>query len=184
MKVEAKITRDWIVRMVKFMAIALVCAAWFGYDGLVGYPKQIERATAYQQLKNDKELEKWPEVAKEHGWSTKDPGEPKTAGDIKEQLVIASIGLVILFLLIGWVLVSSRKVLRADENRIISPFGTEVLMDSVVDLDHRKWEQKGIVYAVYQPDGKGKKRLALDDFKYGGAIEVIRYLENKLGITP
>ena len=52
-------------------------------------------------------------------------------------------------------------------------------LDSIVDMDRRKWADKGIAYAIYEENGK-RKRLTLDDHKFIGCEAIILEAEKRI----
>ena len=72
-----------------------------------------------------------------------------------------------------------RKSVRADGEIITGAGGEKVEFDRIVDTDRRKWETKGIAYAIYEKDGK-KRRLCLDDHKFIGAEEILLEAERRI----
>jgi hypothetical protein len=68
---------------------------------------------------------------------------------------------------------------RADGDIITGAGGETVHFDSIVEMDRRKWENKGIAYAIYEKDGK-RRRLCLDDHKFIGCEEIILEAERRI----
>ncbi len=69
-----------------------------------------------------------------------------------------------------------------------SPTNRETVhLDTIVDMDLRKWASKGIAYAIYEKDGK-RRRLCLDDHKFVGCEAIILEAERRIaasnGTTP
>jgi hypothetical protein len=65
--------------------------------------------------------------------------------------------------------------------------GERVPLDSIVEMDRRKWQSKGIAYAIYEEGGK-RKRLTLDDHKFLGCEAIILEAEKRIaaraGVSP
>src|SRR5688572_5423250 len=78
----------------RFLIIGLVVAGfalYCVYDGAIGYPNQRIRALEYQRLEEEKKLDEWDAIAKQNGWSTDPPGEPKTEVDFQLQFILAGV---------------------------------------------------------------------------------------------
>jgi hypothetical protein len=181
MKLEALPSREWKKRMYLLMLFAFGAGIWFFYDAYVGYPKQIERATAYDTLEKEDRLKEWPKIASERGWVEKDPGSPKTPEDLKQQRVWGFGACAVGVMVIGYFLWARRFRLTADDDTIYPPMGDPVRFDEIREFDMKKWNRKGIAVAIYERGGT-RKRLALDDWKYAGAEAILREARSRLGL--
>ncbi len=184
MKVEAKITRTWRDRMFLILIFTVGSAAWFYYDGFVAWPKKIEAANAYKELKEKAGGEinatEWASIAERNGWDTSDPGEPKTEEDLATQKYIGTFFVVVSVLYLIWFVRQCKRVIHADDESFADPSGALVRYDRVVAVDKRKWDNKGIAYAIYE-DEKGIMRKAIiDDYKYGGSEVILNECEARL----
>ena len=72
----------------------------------------------------------------------------------------------------------TRKV-TAEGEVIIGASGERVELDWITKMDRRKWEKKGIAYAIYEEGGK-LKRLCLDDHKFAGCEAIILEAEKRI----
>jgi hypothetical protein len=170
----------------RFKLIGLVAigfALWSLYDGYFTYPNQRERALAYDKHYDEGgSKEEWDAYARQRGWPTEYPGEPKSKADIAMQYVMAviagSVGL--LTLLLVWR--SRGRWMEADETGISSSWGQRVEFDQVVSLDKRRWRSKGIAKVNYENAGK-RKKLVIDDYKFKRepTDAILRLLEAKIG---
>jgi hypothetical protein len=68
---------------------------------------------------------------------------------------------------------------RAEGDLITGASGEQVHLDSIIDMDRRKWASKGIAYAIYEEGGK-QKRLTLDDHKFLGCEAIILEAEKRI----
>lgn len=145
---------------------ALGVMGWFFYDGGIKYPEQRIRALEYQNFEPAEERsEKWPEYARERGWSIEDPGIPKTPFDMTIQFVMGTVaGLVGLTMLIN-VWRSRGTWVEADDSGVTTSRGQRMEFDQVVNIEKKKWRSKGIAVVKYNDDGRNRK-LVLDNFKY------------------
>ncbi|HSI08650.1 MAG: hypothetical protein ACAH89_12505 [Rariglobus sp.] len=191
MNVHARISKEWRRRMIMMALMLNGSAYWFCYDGFIAWPSEEKR---YQQLvtvtadivvADEKPTDKNPEVVR--AWNTyaaahKLPDKlPKhrSPGDLSGQrtigLILAAIGLSF----VGWVALQHRKSVRADGDLITGADGQSVHFDSIVDMDRRKWANKGIAYAIYETNGK-RRRLCLDDHKFIGCEAIILEAERRI----
>ncbi len=195
MQVHARISKEWRRRMF-FMALMINgSAAWFLYDGYIAWPAEakrfeqlvpiVETLAANGQDIDPKHLDKNPEVmraweryAKQHDLALKLP-KNRTAGDMSGQRTIGGILLLIGLSFIGWVALQHRKSVRADGDIITGPGGEKVDINTIVEMDRRKWVKKGIAYAIYEIDGR-QRRLCLDDHKFIGCEEIILEAEKRI----
>lgn len=191
MQVHARISSEWRRRMIFMGAMIWGSALWFASDGYIFWPAEEER---YQQLvrltsgivgenekpkdKNPKVKAAWEKYAVEHDLKKKVP-KHRSAGDLAGQRIIfgvaGSIGLIFTI----WVILQHRRSVRADGEIITGPSGEQVTFDSIVETDRRKWQNKGIAYAIYEVNGK-RRRLCLDDHKFFGAEEILLEAERRI----
>jgi hypothetical protein len=140
-------------------------SAWFFYDGAVAYPAQAERAKIFREFKENNQIEEWKKYAEEKGWSTRDPGPPKTEADFFSQFafgtIFAPLGPVFLFFF--WR--AKRRWIELTETGLRTSWGQELTFDEIVFVDKKLWKKKGIAKIVYERDGR-RRKLVLDDWKY------------------
>jgi hypothetical protein len=191
MKVHARISKEWRRRMT-FMAIMLNGSAlWFLYDGLIAWPSEQKR---YEQLvtitadivpegtkltdKDPAVTRAWSDYATKNDLPAKLP-KHRSPGDLSGQRSIGGVFLFIGLSFVGWVLLQHRKSVRVEGDVITGAGGETVHLDSIVEMDRRKWENKGIAYAIYEKDGK-RRRLCLDDHKFIGCEAIILEAERRI----
>lgn len=171
----------------KFLWVFLGCVAFAGwclYDGLIAYPKKLTIAQAYEKLpENDDRRQAWKELAAENGWPIMTPA--KTAEDISHDIG-GQFMMIILCSLFGvpalLMFMSGQGTwIEGDENLLRNSKGQELPIDSIVKIDKRKWDAKGIAKIHYEVNGKSKK-FVMDDFKYDRDPmgELIRFAEANL----
>jgi hypothetical protein len=191
MKVHARISSEWRRRMIFMGLMVWGSALWFAYDGYIAWPAEEER---YQTLvtltadiveEGDKITEKNPEVKKTwERYAAENDLKPKvpknrTAGDLSGQRGIFAVFAIIGLVFTAWVLLQHRRSVRAEDEVITGPSGEKVSFDSIVETDRRKWNNKGIAYAIYEIDGK-RRRLCLDDHKFIGAEAILLEAERRI----
>jgi hypothetical protein len=145
--------------------LAVAFALWSLYDGAVTYPNQRERGLAFDKLAKDDRMSEWDQFARDHGWPTEYPGEPKSRAEIATQYVMAvvagTVGLIML--LVVWR--SRGRWIEANDTGITSSWGQSLDFDQVTSLDKKKWRGKGIAKIQYH-DGRRTRRFVLDDYKF------------------
>jgi hypothetical protein len=191
MNVTAKLTRDWKKRWWILTGFFAAGALWFYYDGFIAYPQMTERYAVFEKfaaevvattdaddIDDHRVKQAWEDYAMQQGMDWKKP-KNKDAGDYRTQKICGSVLLLMSLGLFGWYKKSEKQSVQFDGKNITDAAGREVKADWIYELDRRKWENKGIVYALYQEDGK-KKKLTLDDFKFAGCDQIIDELERRL----
>jgi hypothetical protein len=198
-KVDAGISKEWRRRML-FMFFMVTCiAAWFLYDGYVVWPNEADRYAEFVEIENDmiesgkiEAVEKkphgaeineylriaWERHAKEAGYKTDIPKE-RTDASIREQCIIGWVMMTGSLLFGLWVLWNHKLSVRTDGDVVIGTAGQRVDLDSIVEIDRKKWKNKGIAYAIYEVDGK-PRRLCLDDHKFAGCEAIILEAERRI----
>lgn len=158
-------------------------ALWSLYDGAVTYPNQRERALAHKELEDKGRSNEWSEFARQRGWPTNYPGEPKSQGDITMQYVMAALAGTIGLALVFNVWRSRGRWIEASETGLSSSWGQSLNFDQIVSLDKKRWKNKGIARITYY-DGKRRRRFVLDDYKFDRQTtdQILYELEAKIGI--
>lgn len=191
MQVHAKISKEWRRRMT-FMFMMLFCSAvWFLSDGYIMWPAEQQRHEVFKALAEEKiaageaKTEKdpavimaWEKKAEAEGWKLKVP-KHRSPGDLLGQRIP---GFVFLFASITfalWVAWNHRLSVRAEGEWITGASGQRVHLDWIVETDRRKWNNKGIAYAIYEENGK-RRRLTLDDHKFLGCEAILLEAERRI----
>lgn len=122
-------------------------------------------------------MEKWRALAKEKGWE-QEP-EEYTDSKITTQWEF-TVGMFVLSLVVVVVfLLNKGKILKADAEAFCQPNGSRVAFADVYRVDRRKWDHKGLAYAMYRTGGEGRSRKAtIDDLKFLGADKILTRLLN------
>lgn len=170
----------------KFLFVFLGCTAfglWFLYDGLIGYPKKLVQAEAYEALPEEGRQDAWKELAGEKGWPTMTPA--KSSEEIRHDiggqfLMVVLCGLFAVPTLLMFMSGQGTWV-EGDETVLRNSKGKEVPISAITKIDKRKWDDKGIARIYYEVDGK-TQRFILDDFKYKREPmgQLLRYAEASL----
>ncbi|MFA6286829.1 MAG: hypothetical protein WC661_05530 [Opitutaceae bacterium] len=191
MNVHARISKEWQRRMTMMAIMVNGMALWFCYDGWIAWPAEDKRHDQLVALtagsvpegkKHDAEnpevVRAWTDYAAEHDLNPTVPKE-RTPGDLSGQRTIGGILLSIGLGFVGWVALQRRKSVRADGDIVTGAGGETVHLDTIVEMDRRKWAGKGIAYAIYEVDGK-RRRLCLDDHKFIGCEAIILEAERRI----
>lgn len=182
----AVISKEWKQRMLLMTAIVAGAGCWFMYDGLVGYPNNNVRAEVYLPLrdrlgKDTPELEKaWADETKARGWSDTPPKKRYEAGDIRTQIIIASLALLGAGLCARHYFTSLKTTTRLEDGKILLPDGRVIPIDKVRSVSRKRWKNKGIADLVYEAGPGLRKRFVLDDYKYIGAEQILLEVEKAL----
>lgn len=176
--------------LILFMMIFAV-GAWFLIDGYWVWPREAQRYEAFAEIRDrlieageaeDGEsstvLLAWKRHAEEADYPAEVP-EERTDAAIAEQRVIGWTLMTGAILFGLWILWNHRLSIRAEGDTIIGASGQRVNLDSIIATDRKKWEKKGIAYAIYEEDGK-RKRLTLDDHKFAGCEAILLEAEERI----
>jgi hypothetical protein len=182
MPAEAHVTPIWKKQKLFIAVFLLAIAAWFLWDGKVGYPRSNERWTAHDEMvKADKEAD-WPALATSKGWSSEPPHKFFKPSDIAMQVALAAIlgvGSVVAF---AYWFSHKGRVLRSDAEAVYSPAGTRVPFSAIKGVGKKKWDAKGLATVRYEIDGR-KGQFVLDDYKFDRdpTHEILAEIEKHLG---
>ena len=160
----------------RFLLIAIVCYAfglWSLYDGVVSYPKERERAQAFEQImaSSDDDLNRqteWESLAKEKGWKLAPPKKSvsEIESDIQWQYGMALVSAIAGTILLVNYLRTRNSWVELAGNRIQTSWGEAFDINNIEELDKRRWQKKGIARVQYRDDQGRIRRFVLDDFKY------------------
>ncbi len=199
MDVDARISKEWRRRML-FMFFMVTCiAAWFLYDGYVVWPGEAKRHVEFieieEALVESGKIEAqepqshggevnltlrlaWERHAREAGYK-RDIPKARSDASIREQRMIGWVlcaGSVLFALWVGW---NHTLRVRAEGEIVIGTSGQRVELDSIVKIDRKKWDSKGIAYAIYESEGK-QRRLTLDAHKFDGCKAIILEADRRI----
>lgn len=195
MTVRAEFQKNYLMRYLILAVVCLFMASWFAYDGLVGYPKKLQYAEAYDQLRELEaapRVERWKALAEEKGWPSDTP--TKTAeeirSDITGQYFWGGLNLLAGLPALFFYFRSRGSWIEATEGGLQTSWGQKVRFADVTQLDKRKWRRKGIAKATYRsaepntPADGGGRVFVFDDFKFQREPlgQMLRDLESEL--TP
>ncbi len=165
MPAEARITPIWKKQKLFVAIFLLAIAAWFFWDGKVGYPKSNERWLAQEEYEKSGRMTEWPAYAASRGWSAEKPHKFFKSEDLAMQLglsgLLSVIGVIALLYWFG----QKGRVLRSDTEAVYAPGGLRIPFGAITGLGKKKWDDKGLAKVRYEIEGK-KGEFTLDDYKY------------------
>ena len=174
-------------------------SAWFLWDGYVTWPNGAERHAEFVEIEaamvasgkieavehqahgaevNEYLRIAWERHAKQAGYKRDMPKE-RTDASIREQRMIGWVMMTGSVFFGLWVLWNHKLSVRAEGDVVIGTSGPRVELDSIVKIDRKQWQKKGIAYAIYEVDGK-QKRLCLDDHKFKGCEAIILEADRRI----
>lgn len=160
--------------LMRYSVMALICwgsGLWFAYDGLIGYPKGLPAAEAYDPLRQiedaEERFDRWQALATENGWS---PSVPKqSAEELREKIRGQFFYMIPCF--VGGILAlfyyfSCRgSWVEPTPNGLTTSWGQSLNFSDVTLLNKKRWSNKGIAKATYNDLGT-RKSFVFDDFKF------------------
>lgn len=166
-------------------------AVWFLSDGYLMWPAEAKRHEVFSRMademveagkatdaKDEAVTDAWEEYAEANDLPTKVPKE-RTAGDLAGQRWTGGIMMAGALIFASWVAWNHTRSVRADGDLVTGASGEQVHLDTIVEMDRRKWAAKGIAYAIYEVNGK-RRRLTLDDHKFLGCEAIIVEAERRI----
>ncbi|MDA7907631.1 hypothetical protein N9C66_06635 [Akkermansiaceae bacterium] len=121
-----------------------------------------------KEMDNHKSDDLWMDYSGEKGWPQKVNVEddPKTAGQIREQLYAACVCFALTAIALFFLIRTKGRAMKVDEKGYYPPGGDLIPFSAMKTLDKRKWETKGLATLTYEADGEEKK-AKIDGMVYG-----------------
>jgi hypothetical protein len=121
-----------------------------------------------KQMDNHKSDDLWADYTEEKGWDQKVNVEddPKTAGQIREQLYAACVCFALTAIALFFLVRTRGRVMKVDDQGYYPPGGDLIPFSEIATIDKRKWETKGLATLTYEADGEEKK-AKIDGMVYG-----------------
>lgn len=162
----------------------VIGTGWCLLDALVTYPRKLEIAEVYESYPQTEEgIAQWESDAVERGWL---PIPPEKASHELEALILNQYILMAGCIVVGVIMFAKWYLPRGtwiegDENQVGDSQGRCFPLESLIGIDRRRWEQKGIAVLHFQQDS-GKTKFILDDFKYSREAtgKILNHAESKL----
>lgn len=185
MTIRAERDPRFYLRFLLIGLAALGFALYCLYDGFIAWPLQQEKAVAYNKFNfEEKNEQKWIDLANEKGWSTSFPGAPREhyEVDIKMQFWMAGGSALVGFFPLFSVWRSRGRWIELNKQGLTSSWGQSVALDQAESLEKRQWRSKGIAKLRYN-DGGRKRTFVIDDFKFKreSTDKILAELENRIG---
>jgi hypothetical protein len=191
MNVHARISKEWRRRMSILFLMLFVSAVWFLIDGYLRWPAEAKRHEVFAPMadeliaagrakdaKDPAVMRAWERLARERDWPKTAP-KPRSAGDLAGQRWTGWVFFVSAVGFAGWVAWNHTRSVRAEGDWVTGASGERVHLDTIVEMDRRKWADKGIAYAIYE-EGAKRRRLTLDDHKFLGCEAIILEAEKRM----
>lgn len=185
---RANFQKSYLVRYWAMAGIGLFMAAYFAYDGFIGYPGEQRRCAAYEELASrvsdkSERNKQWQELARSKGWNVKTPDDKAADFDnkIQGQFVFGTICLVLSIPALYFVFSSKNRWIEQNAEELTTSWGQRLDLRSVYLLNKQRWANKGIAKAYYKDDGR-ERVFVFDDFKYdrGPLDQMLKNLESHL----
>lgn len=191
MNTKASISSSYRWRLGVVALFCLAFSAWFFYDAVVKYPKQIADYAEYERLKTDHPqdyMQRWDEYARAHGLEPTSAPVTRQSKDIPAQYILGALtGVVGLAFLVSYVRSGGRWI-AADDQGLHTSWGQHAPWGSLTSIDKARWKTKGIAVVHYKDPAAGSERkLTLDDWKYDRdpTTELVAQVDAQLGnVTP
>ena len=171
----------------RFLWIAIACVAGTGWclmDALVTYPRKLEIATVFESYPQTEDGKQgWEAEASERDWLATPPDKSTQELEaliLNQYILMAGCVVVGLIMFLKWFLPRGSWI-EGDENEVRSSRGKSHQLQSLVGIDRRKWESKGIAVLHFSHDG-ARAKFILDDFKYNREAtgKILKLAEGKL----
>jgi hypothetical protein len=182
MPAEAHVTPIWKKQKLFIAVFLFAIAAWFLWDGKVGYPRSNERWTAHDTMVKEGKEAEWAAYASSRGWSSEPPHKLFKPADITMQLALAAILGASSVVAFAYWFTHKGRILRSDSEAVYSPAGTRVPLSAITGLGKKKWDDKGLATVRYEIDGR-KGQFVLDDYKFDRdpTHQILKEIEEHLG---
>jgi len=167
-------------RVLIFVVVIGGFAAYFVYDGYIGYPKDNQWVDEYEAFDPDVAGTSWGRYAAKRNRPAAAP-ERHTAAEILQQKQIGFGGLIAVAIGgLWWWRKNQKKWLIFLGDKVVTPKGQEISFEQVKSINLAKWSY-GIAYLHSENLG----RVRVDDFVYQGLdqlIDCLREARPDLGV--
>jgi hypothetical protein len=167
---RAYFQKSYLLRYLTMLGVFLPFSIWFFYDGLIGYPKKLEYAKAYDPLREldaEERNERWQAITKEKGWPNNIP--EKTAAEVADsitgQYVWGTLAFIVAMVALIYYLGARGSWVERTETGITTSWGQTMNFSDVITLNKKQWENKGKAKVTYR-DNTLTRVFLFDDFKF------------------
>jgi len=163
-EIVAKAGKSYRWRRYVMVLLLIGGGLWFLYDGFKGWPDYNKKLADVERRRDEAEL-KDPELYQKLSQEiSRMHAKYSDASLFLQKLLgfsLPPIGL----LFLARMLYTSRGEVRLKDDVITAPGHPPVPFTSILELDKRQWDRKGIAYVKYDVDGR-RGTVTLDDFVY------------------
>lgn len=171
------------------MAIAgFFMSAWFFFDGLVTYPRNLTYAEAFEEIQAEvtnevERVKRWRALAESRGWPQSVPEKSSSTieNDISGQYIFGVLSFLLGAPALYFYLRSRHQWVESTDDGLKTSWGQTVRFSDVTQLNKKKWDAKGIARAYYNEGGQ-QRTFTFDDFKFERQPlgQILRQLESVL----
>lgn len=148
-------------------AVMIAMGLWFGYDGFYNWPEQNRKIEALEAERADALADGDDERAAQLLNDINAVGKKHSDSDLRlQKILFFTLPPLGLAFLIRWVWISRGAYRLTQGNVLEVPGHPPVPLDSIIELDKRQWDRKGIAYITYELADGRRGTLKLDDFIY------------------
>ncbi len=179
MPAEARISPIWKKQKLFVALFLFAVAAWFCFDGAVGYPRANVRYKEWKSYVDAGREKEWPERAKELGIKNDEwlkwveehhpngplPDERWDSGKRFEQFGLSGLAAIFGAITLAYWATQIRRTVRTDAEAVYTAAGTRVPFGAITGVGKKRWEKKGIAVVRYELGGQ-KKQFVVDDYKF------------------
>jgi hypothetical protein len=180
--IVARASTEYRVKRYLIVAMLIGMGAWFGYDGLVAWPKEnarIDEINKERAAARDAKDE--PLVVRLNDEERK--LQRHSDSDLRLQRVLCYTLPPAGLLVLAWALYRSRGSLKLANLILTAPGHPPVPLDAIRSIDKTYWDRKGIAYVNYELANGQTGSLTLDDFIYDRqpTDDIFRRIEDYTG---
>ena len=169
MSVRADVDNKFIRRYLIIAIGGLAFMLWGAYDSFVTGPRNMEKAQAFAEIKDQPDYEEqWLALAEKNGWPRAKPTkDPETINGFLYFNYFVTVAGALLFLFFLLKFLKTRGTwMESTDKGISTSWGKSLNFDQITKIDKRKWEKKGIAKVHFTDEVNSEGVMVFDDFKY------------------
>ena len=145
-------------------------------DDLTIYPEGTDFEEKWPDILADKEaMDKesdeglWKIYSGEKGWPQNVDLEegPKPAYKIKEQLYASMVCFCLAAVALFFYFRTKGRIMKVDDEAYYAPGGTRIPFSDIIEIDKRKWDNKGLATLKYKDSSGAEQKAKVDGMVYG-----------------